>query len=176
VPASVFIQGAAGGTGTFAIQFAKQRGAQVIATTSAHNHDLLRSLGADEVVDYRAARFEDVVDSVDAVIDLVGGDVPLRSIPLVREGGVLASIVPSPDTVAKCEPVAGRHDVRLSFVNMSVNRDRAVLAEIARQLATETLKVVVTETYPLTRAAEALAQSRAGHVRGKIVLAVGSPK
>ncbi|MDB5524566.1 MAG: NADPH:quinone reductase [Rhizobium sp.] len=71
----VLIQGGAGGTGTFAVQFAKQCGAYVIATSSAHNHDLLRKLGADEVVDYRGARFEDVVDPVDAVIDLVGGDV-----------------------------------------------------------------------------------------------------
>ena len=170
----VLIQGGAGGTGTFALQFAKQRGAHVIATSSVHNHDLLRSLGADEVVDYRAARFEDVVEPVDAVIDLVGGDIPLRSIPLIREGGALVSIVPTPDTVAKCEAVAGRHGIHLSFVNMSVHRDKATLAEIARRLETETLKVFASETYPLTQAAEALARSRAGHVRGKIVLVTGS--
>ena len=170
----VLIQGGAGGTGTFAVQFAKQYGAHVIATSSAHNHDLLRSLGADEVVDYSAARFEDVVDPVDAVIDLVGGDVTLRSIPLIREGGVLVSIVPSPDTQAECEALASRHGVRLSYVIMSVKRDMAAFAEIARRLGTGALKVIVSETYPLTQAAEALAASRAGHVRGKIVLTVGS--
>ena len=170
----VLIQGGAGGTGTFAVQFAKQYGAHVIATSSAHNHDLLRSLGADEVVDYRAARFEDVVDPVDAVIDLVGGDLPLRSIPLIREGGVLASIVPSPDTQAEREALAGRHDVRLSSVNMSVKRDMAAFAEIARRLGTGALKVTVSETFPLTQAPQALAASRAGHVRGKIVLTIGS--
>ena len=170
----VLIQGGAGGTGTFAVQFAKQYGAHVIATSSARNHDLLRSLGADEVVDYRAARFEDVVDPVDAVIDLVGGDVPLRSIPLIREGGVLASIVPSPDTRAACEAFASRHGVRLSYINMSVKRDMAAFAEIARRLGTGALKVIVSETLPLTQAAEALAANRAGHVRGKIVLMVSS--
>jgi NADPH:quinone reductase-like Zn-dependent oxidoreductase len=148
----------------------------VIATSSAHNQDLLRSLGADEVVDYGAARFEDVVDPVDAVIDLVGGDVPLRSIPLIREGGVLASIVPSPDTQAELEALAGRHNVRVSSVNMSVKRDMAAFAEIARRLGTGALKVTVSETFPLTQAAAALAASRAGHVRGKIVLTVVSPE
>jgi NADPH:quinone reductase-like Zn-dependent oxidoreductase len=172
----VLIQGGAGGTGTFAVQFAKQCGAHVIATSSAHNQDLLRSLGAGEVVDYRAARFEDVVDPVDAVVDLLGGDVPLRSIPLIREGGVLASIVPSPDTQAEREALAGRHDVRLSSVNMSVKRDLAAFAEIARRLGTGALKVIVSETFPLAQAAQALAASRVGHVRGKIVLTIGLPE
>ena len=172
----VLIQGGAGGTGTFAIQFAKQYGAHVIATSSAHNHDLLRSLGADEVVDYRAARFEDVIDPVDAVIDLAGGNVPLRSIPLIREGGALASIVPSPDTQAECEALASHHGVRLSYVNMSVKRDMAAFTEITRRLGTGALKVIVSETFPLEQAREALAASRAGHVRGKIVLTVGSLK
>ncbi|GLQ50537.1 NADP-dependent oxidoreductase [Dyella flava] len=172
----VLIQGGSGGTGTFAIQFAKQRGAWVIATSSKRNHDLLRSLGADEVIDYSAARFEDVVDPVDAVIDLVGGDVTLRSIPLIRKGGVLASVAPSPDTMASGESVAARHGIRLSFVNMSTNRDRDALTEIARQLETGALHVIVSKTYPLAQAAEALMESRTGHVRGKIVLAMGSPE
>lgn len=171
----ILIHGAAGGTGIFAIQFAKQYGAYVIATSSAHNHDLLRSLGADENVDYRSARFEDVVDAVDAVVDLVGGDIPLRSIPLIREGGALVSIVPSsPDTQAACEALAVGHGVRLSFVNMSVKRDMAAFANIVRQLEAGTLKVIISETYPLARASEALAASQGGHVRGKIVLTAGS--
>jgi NADPH:quinone reductase-like Zn-dependent oxidoreductase len=172
----VLIQGGAGGTGTFAIQFAKHCGAHVIATSSAHNQDLLRSLGADEVVDYRAARFEDAVDPVDAVIDLVGGDVPLRSIPLIRGGGVLASVVPSPDTQAEREAAASQHNIRLSSVNMSVKRDMASFTEIARWLGSGALKVIVSETFPLAQAAQALAASRAGHVRGKIVLTTGSPE
>jgi NADPH:quinone reductase-like Zn-dependent oxidoreductase len=170
----VLIQGGAGGTGTFAVQFAKQYGAHVIATGSAPNHDLLRSLGADEVVDYRATRFEDVVDPLDAVIDLVGGDVSLRSIPLIREGGALVSIVPSPDTQAECETLARRQGVRLSTVLMNVKRDMTAFAEIARRLGTCALKVTVSETFPLTQAAAALAASRAGHVRGKIVLTASS--
>jgi NADPH:quinone reductase-like Zn-dependent oxidoreductase len=170
----VLIQGGAGGTGTFAIQFAKQSGGYIIATSSARNHDLLRSLGADEVVDYTAGRFEDVVDPVDAVIDLVGADVTLRSIPLVRKGGVLSSIVPSFDTRAEQEVLASRHGVRLSFVDMSDKRDMAALAEITQRLGTGALKVIVSETLPLTQAAQALAGSRGGHLRGKIVLKVGS--
>ncbi|MDE0853485.1 MAG: NADP-dependent oxidoreductase [Nevskia sp.] len=171
----VLVQGGAGGTGTFAIQFAKQRGAHVIATSSARNHELLHALGADEIVDYRAVCFEDAIDPVDTVIDLVGGEVLSRSIPLIRKGGALASIVPSPDTTAEYLAMAERHGIRLSFVNMSVNRDMVVFAEIVRQLENEKLKVIVSETYPLIRAAEALAESCTGGVRGKIVLAIGSP-
>jgi NADPH:quinone reductase-like Zn-dependent oxidoreductase len=168
------IQGGAGGTGTFAIQFAKQSGAHVIATSSARNHDLLRALGVDQVVDYQATRFEDEVDPVDAVIDLVGGDIALRSIPLIREGGVLSSIVPSPDAKAEQEKLANRHNVRLSFVNMGDKRDMAAFAEIARRLGTGALKAVISESFPLAQASLALAASRAGHVRGKLVLTIGS--
>lgn len=171
----VLVQGGAGGTGTFALQFAKQHGAHVIATGSAGNHGLLRSLGADEVVDYRAARFEDVIEPVDAVINLVGGDVTLRSIPLVRGGGALISIVPTPDTVAECEAAARRHGIRLGFVNMRIHRGDTAFADITQLLASEALKVVVSESYPLAQAPEALARSRAGHVRGKIVLTIGPP-
>jgi NADPH:quinone reductase-like Zn-dependent oxidoreductase len=135
---------------------------------------LLRPLGADEVFDYKAVRLEDVVDLLDAVIDLVGGDVTLRSIPLIREGGVLASIVPSPGTEAEREVLAGVHGVRLASVNMSCKRDMAAFAEIARRLGTGALKITVSDTLPLTQAVAAPAASRAGHVRGKIVLAINS--
>ena len=170
----VLILGGAGGTGSFAIQFARQRGAHVIATSSARNHDLLRSLGAHEVVDYRAGPLADAVGEVDAVIDLVGGDAPVLAVPHIREGGALASIVPMPQTVAACEAAVAHRDIRLSFVDMSVRRERAVLDEIAHQLETGRLRVIVSGTYPLARAAEALELSRAGHVRGKLVLTIGA--
>lgn len=170
----VLIQGGAGGTGTFAIQFAKQSGAHVIATSSARNHDLLRALGVDQAVDYQETRFEDEVGSVDAVIDLVGGDIALRSIPLIRAGGVLSSIVPSPDAKAEQEKLANRHGVRLSFVNMGDKRDMAAFAEIARRLGSGALNSVISETYQLAQASQALAASRTGHVRGKLVLAISS--
>ncbi|MFJ2992839.1 NADP-dependent oxidoreductase [Pandoraea sp. NPDC087047] len=172
----VLIQGGAGGTGSFAVQFAKRHGAHVIATSSARNHDLLRSLGADEVVDYQSARWKDAVRAVDAVVDLVGGEAPLSSISLIREGGVLASIVPMPQTVAACKAAVANQNIRLSFVDMSVNRDTAVLEMIARLIDLGELKAVVSGTYPLAQAAQALERSRAGHVSGKLVLTIAALK
>lgn len=75
----VLVHGGAGGTGSVIVQIAKARGAYVIATASARNHDYLREIGADEVIDYRATRFEDVVRNVDVVVDTVGGDTLARS-------------------------------------------------------------------------------------------------
>lgn len=89
---SVLIHGAAGGVGTLAVQLAKYRGARVIATASARNHDLLRRLGVDQVIDYTTTRFEDVVSEVDVVIDTVGGETFNRSLGVLRDGGTMVSI------------------------------------------------------------------------------------
>jgi len=121
----VLIHDGAGGTGSFAVQFARWRGAHVIATASGHNAAFVRSLGAHAVVDYRTARFEDVVGEVDAVIDLVGGNVQARSMPLIRKGGALASIVSLPD-----QELAARHGVRATF--MIQNRNRRMLELIGQ--------------------------------------------
>lgn len=87
----VLIHGGSGGVGSFAIQLARLAGAYVIATSSAKNHDYLRSLGADEVIDYTMAKFEDSVADLDAVIDLVGGETQNRSWSVIKRGGVLVS-------------------------------------------------------------------------------------
>jgi len=84
---TILIQGGAGGVGGFAIALAKHLGARVIATASATNHDYLRSLGADEVIDYRSEDFTKRVKGVDAVFDTVGGEVTTRSFAVLRPGG-----------------------------------------------------------------------------------------
>ena len=91
----MLIHGAAGGVGTFAVQLARWRGARVTATASAANLDFVRSLGADEVIDYRATRFEDAVGGVDAVFDTVGGETLARSRAVLKEGGKLVTIAAS---------------------------------------------------------------------------------
>ena len=162
---SVLIHGGAGGTGVFAVQFAKWRGAKVVATASGGNLEFLRSIGADEVIDYRSSRFEDVAGTVDAVIDLVGGDVQARSMPLIRRGGRLASIVSLPD-----QALAETYGVRATF--MSQARDRTVLEHIAHLIDGGEVKVVITEEFAFADAAKALARSRKGHVRAKILLRI----
>ena len=91
----VLVQGGAGGTGSVIVQIAKARGAYVIATASARNHEFLKEIGADEVIDYRATRFEDIVHDVDVVIDTVGGDTLVRSEQVLRDGGRLVTLVGS---------------------------------------------------------------------------------
>ena len=89
----VLIHGAAGGVGSFALQFAKWKGAYVIATASRNNSEFLKSLGADEVIDYNAQKFEDVVHDADVVIDTVGGDTFDRSWGVLKPGGILVTTV-----------------------------------------------------------------------------------
>ena len=90
---TVLIHGGSGGVGSFAIQFAKARGARVIATASTANQGLLRELGADLTIDYTKQKFEDIAKDVDVVLDSVGKDTLTRSYGVVKKGGVIVSIV-----------------------------------------------------------------------------------
>src|SRR5262249_6354608 len=91
----VLIHGASGGVGTFAVQLARWRGARVTATASAANLDFVRHLGTDEVIDYRAQRFEDVVGGVDVVFDTVGGETLDRSRGLLEPRGRVGDVAES---------------------------------------------------------------------------------
>ena len=161
----VLIHGASGGTGSFAVQFARALGAHVIATASSKNVDYVRSLGAQEVIDYTTEQFEKQVDTVDVVLDLIGGDVQNRSMPLIRKGGVLVSIVSLPDQAA-----AEQQGIRATF--MRGHPDRGMLQRIAQLIDEGAVKVNVSEEYPMWKAAEAMARGRQGHNRGKIMLRV----
>src|ERR1700693_3536201 len=112
---TILIQGGAGGVASFAIQLAKHLGARVITTASASNHDYLRKIGADEIVDYNAVDFTEVVRDCDAVFDTVGGDVAQRSFTVLKSGGRAAFIgsgaqAPKPDRgdVVALRPSVGR--------------------------------------------------------------------
>lgn len=161
----ILIHGAAGGVGTFAVQLAKCRGAQVIATASEHNHDYLRGLGATEVIDYRSVRFEDVIGKVDVVFDTVGGETQERSWKVLKRGGILVSIVSSPSA-----DMAADYGVRQAFV--FIQPDAVVLAELGKLIDEGKLRSRVDTVLPLSEARRAQDLSQAGHVRGKIVLKV----
>ncbi len=161
----VLIHGAAGGVGSYAVQLAKWRGAHVIATASAHNHDYLQRLGADEAVDYRSVRFEEVVADVDVVFDTIGGDTQERSWQVLNKGGILVSIIDPP------KPARGvEFGVRQAFV--FIQPDAAVLAELAALVDQGRLRVYVEAVLPLAEARRAQELSQGGHTRGKIVLKV----
>ena len=161
----VLILGGAGGTGSFATQLAHWKKAKVIATASARNLDFLRSLGADEAIDY-AAPLAPNGEPVDAVIDLVGGgEMQARYIPLIRPGGVMTSAVSLPNA-----DLAQRHNVRATFI--SGHRDAGVLAQLAGLIDAGHIKIIVSAQYSLADVGEALAKNRQGHTRGKIVISV----
>jgi NADPH:quinone reductase-like Zn-dependent oxidoreductase len=162
---TLLIHGAAGGVGSFAVQFAKWRGAKVIATASGPNSEVLRALGADEVIDYTKQRFEAIVPPLDAVLDLIGGETQARSWGVLKPGGVLASTVTPPS-----EAEAEAHRVRASFVLMQPNASQ--LEQISTLIDDGAVKPVVSQVLPLSEARRAHELSEAGHARGKLVLAV----
>lgn len=161
----VLIHAGAGGVGHLAVQLAKWKGAHVITTASARNHTFLRKLGADQIMDYDAVRFEEAMEPVDVVLDTLGGEIQERSWKVIKPGGILISVVSPPSAEA-----AKAHGVRQSFVFIEPNITQ--LAEIAKLVESEQLKVTVDTILTLPDAARAQELSQRGHTRGKIVLRV----
>ncbi|QBD80504.1 NADP-dependent oxidoreductase [Ktedonosporobacter rubrisoli] len=164
----ILIQGAAGGVGLLAVQLAKWKGAQVIATTSAANLDFVRSLGADQVVDYTTTPIAQAVKDVDIVLDAVGGETLLSSLDALRAGGTLISLAGPPPL----EKAAERR-VRAMFSRGESATPLAVLLETLTRLVDEgKLKVVVGKTFALDDVQQAHVLCQNGHGRGRIVLLV----
>lgn len=167
----MLIHAGAGGVGHFAVQFAAFFGAHVIATGSTRNLSWLRELGAADVIDHSATRFEDEVQDVDVVIDLVGNvidDTGTRSLRALRPGGLIANAPGgSWPTMAAEASAAG-----VRATGFQVAPDGATLAIISRLLESGDVKVFVDQVFDLEDAAAAHRQLEAGHTRGKIVLKV----
>ena len=159
----ILIHGAAGGVGSFAVQLARCCGAHIIATVSSGDFEFVRSLGADELIDYRTTRFEEVVKEVDVVFDAVGGEILERSWPLVANGGRVV-------TVATQSNGASAPRVRDAF--MRVQPDGSQLAEIGRMIDAGTLRSFVGTIFPIAATRLAFARATYGFRRGKIVLRV----
>jgi NADPH:quinone reductase-like Zn-dependent oxidoreductase len=148
------------------VQFARVKGATVIATATGSDLDYVRGLGADIVVDYKSERFEDIVKDADAVLDTVGGDTQARSWQTLRDGGRLVTTVgittDSPEATAR--GVQGRP--------FGAYTDGAVLAEVARLMDAGQVKTRIGTVLPLSEAwqAQELAQSGGNH--GKVMLVI----
>ena len=162
---TILIQGGAGGVAGFAIALAKHLGARVITTASAANHDYVRKLGADEVIDYRTQDFTTAVKGVDAVFDTVGGDVTGRSFAVLKPGGRLASVA-----VGMSAPPSPRGDVQ--SLRPKVDRTRGRLDRVAQLVTSGAVPLPTIVEYPLAKAADAHRVSEARHLRGKLVLKV----
>jgi len=164
----VLIHAASGGVGSIAVQLAKWRGAYVIATTSKANIGLVKSLGADEVVDHNAQRFYEPVRDVDAVLDTIGGQVQESSWSVLKPGGILVSIIATPS-----EEKAKALGVRSAYLFIQPNP--SVLAQLAQLVESARVRPVIGAEFALKDAAKAHALSQSGHAVGKIVLYVGQP-
>ncbi len=160
---TVLIHGGSGGVGSFAIQIAKARGAKVVATASTANQDLLKQLGTDVAVDYTKQKFEDVAKDVDVVLDSVGKDTLTRSYGVVKKGGIIVSLVARPN-----QSDLEKHGIR--GVALSVEPNSGELAQIGKLIDEKKIRVIVSQTFPLSEAKKAQEQVASGHTRGKIVL------
>jgi len=162
---TILIHGAAGGVGSYASLIAMNVGARVIGTATGADIEYLKSLGIEQIVDYKRERFEDTVSGVDALIDLVGGETLSRSYSVVKKGGVLATTVQPINELA-----AKRAGIRA--VQVIMRRNAADLAELARLVEKGAIKPRLGETMSLTRAREAQELSENGKTRGKVILKV----
>jgi NADPH:quinone reductase-like Zn-dependent oxidoreductase len=162
---TVLIHGAGGGVGGFAVQFARAKGARVLATAGSDKIALLRDLGVAEAIDYTSTRFEDVARDVDVVFDTVAGDLTERSLAVLKPGGIYVTPAGQPDAEA-----AAARGVRAS--GMLAQAHATDLTAIASLIDAGTVKPVVSTVLPLAAARQAHELLEAGHTRGKIVLRV----
>lgn len=162
---SVLIHGGAGGVGHIAVQLAKWKGAHVIATASGKDLDFVRSLGADQVVDYKAERFEDVAHDIDMVYDTQGGETQDRSFGVLRKGGILVSTLDPNEDKAKAMGVR-------TVPRWHASPDAAALQQVIDLMAAGTVTVTIAKTFPLEAIREAQAFAQHEHPRGKVILTV----
>lgn len=183
----VFVPAGSGGIGTFAIQLAKQLGAKVGTTTSTANVELVRSLGADEVVDYKKQEFENTLRGYDAVLGTVRGDGLEKALKIVKPGSSVVSLVGPPDVAfarargmnflmkfvfgllsRKIIRLAQKRNARYSF--MFVRPDGRQLGKIGEMLESSRIRPVIDKVFPFTNAKEGLAYLEQGRAKGKVVV------
>lgn len=165
---SVLVHAAAGGVGSFAVQLARQAGADVAGTCSAGNLDFVRSLGATEAIDYTRDSYASHAGRYDVVVDTMGGDVAVKSLDLLKVGGILVGVAPPSEAVVAQANAAGKR-----AAGLQVKPNGAQLAQIAALIDAGKVRTTVAASFPLSQAGRAHEQSKLGHTRGKIVLTSG---
>lgn len=186
----LLVHAGAGGVGHFALQLGRWKGARVLTTASAKNRERCLALGADEVIDYRSARFEEVAGEIDVGLDTQGGDTLLRTIGITRRRGHVISItaMPTPQVARewgvrppltwalafltrKERAAAKARGVHYHYLFM--RPDGALLGELVKLVDSGALKPVIDRRYPLREAAAAIAHVEAGHAVGKVLVVPG---
>lgn len=160
----ILIHGGAGGIGHLAIQLAKKIGAYVVATASADDVAFVKSLGADEVIDYKKKKFEDIVHDMDAVYDTIGGEIADRSFLVLKKGGVLVSMKGPPSA-----ELAQKHGVTVVGQNTKTNISH--LERLRELVDTEALHVRIDQTFDLIYVKDAFERLES-RPQGKVVVKV----
>jgi NADPH:quinone reductase-like Zn-dependent oxidoreductase len=162
----VLIHAGSGSLGSIAIQLAKHIGAYVITTASSENEQFLKSLGADEIIDYKRYKFEDFLGkSVDVVLDSIGNDVQKRSYKVLKKTGILVAVNTQPD-----KNYAIEYGIRAEF--LSIKPNGKLLKLISDLIENGNLKPVVGQIFNFEDLADAFNLSESGNARGKIVLTI----
>lgn len=187
----VFIQAGSGGVGSFAIQLAKTKNCHVITTTSATNVELVKSLGADEVLDYKKSKFDEVLNNIKVVFDTLGGEALYKSFKTVCPGGWVVSIAGDPDANTardmnlgflltlifryvgkKVNRLSRFYHINYRFILMKANGDQ--LNEITKLVENNKIKPVVDKVFSFADSQKALEYLEKGHARGKVVVKICS--
>ena len=173
----ILIQGGSGGVGSFAVQFAKAKGAYVIAIASGSNLDYLREIGADEVIDYNTQKYEELLHDIDLVLEaspMRDNMERLKAVRVLKTGGILVSVntdFPFSDELK--EAISRKNAV----AELSANQPRQEwLAEIAQLIDDGKVKVFINKVFALEDVAAAHRESESWHVRGKLVLEINKDK
>lgn len=161
----VLVHAAAGGVGGFAVQIARNAGAEVVGTCSPNNADYVRGLGASSTIDYHGAGFDSVAGSFDLVLDTMGGDTGMRSLKLLKAGGVHVGVAPPSPALTQALTAAGQR----AFPIM-VQPAGAQLTQISQLIEAGKIKTTIAAVFPLAEAGAAHTLIKGGHTRGKIVL------
>ena len=161
----ILIHGGAGGIGSIAIQVAKHLGAHVAATAATDDIKFVKDLGADEAIDYKKQRFEELIKDYDAVFDTVGGETYARSFKVLRKGGIIVSMLEQPN-----HDLMNKHGVTAIAQFTQINTER--LKKLAQLVERGIVKVHIDKIFPLEKAAEALGYLQNGSPKGKVVIKV----
>jgi alcohol dehydrogenase len=185
----ILIQAGAGGVGTFAIQLAKLMGATVATTASEAGANLVKSLGADEIINYKTEKFEEILKNYDAVFDTLGGETLEKSFEVIKSGGKIVSVSGLPNARFGKEYGSGffktllfsaashkltalekKHNVQYTFLFMKPSGEQ--LRIIANFIETGKIKPIIDRVFPFENAQKAMEYAESGRAKGKIILKI----
>ncbi|OQR57499.1 NADP-dependent oxidoreductase [Bacillus sp. CDB3] len=185
----ILIHAGSGGVGTFAIQLAKIMGATVTTTASEAGANLVKSLGADEIINYKTEKFEDILKNYDAVFDTIGGSTLDKSFDIIKSGGKIVSVSGMPNArfgkefgsgffktllfslaSNKLTTLEKKHNAQYSFLFMKPSGDQ--LRIIANYIESGKIKPVIDRVFPFEDAQKAMEYSESGRAKGKIIVKI----